>query len=162
FPNPLVIESGDTQEPLLKALGQQLRNSTSSPINVLYVTTGSCTLIDDMFNKRNIAQNATLSYLPTPGEDSTWDISHPSPPCTVDQAGGLPIAIAISATFVSSCTQNAPPAGTGTINGPIQGYAFIVPKASSQRVITAEEGYFTFGFGQGGDIQPWVDPNYYF
>src|SRR5262249_917279 len=51
FPNPLVIESGDTQEPLLKALGQKLRNS-ATPINVLYTLTGSCTLIDDMYNKR--------------------------------------------------------------------------------------------------------------
>jgi hypothetical protein len=28
LPNPIVIESGDTQEPLLKALGRKLRDSS--------------------------------------------------------------------------------------------------------------------------------------
>jgi hypothetical protein len=162
FPNPLVIESGDTQEPLLKALGQKLRNS-ATPINVLYVLTGSCTLIDDMYNKRSIALNATLSYIPSTGEDSTWDPSKPSATCTVDAAAGLPIDIAISATFTSSCMPSVPkPADQATINGPIQGYAFIVPKASSQTVITAEEGYFVFGDGQKGQVTPWNDENYMF
>jgi len=155
FPNTLVIESGDTQEPLLKAMGQKLRNSTTNPVNLLYVTTGSCTLIDDMYNKRPIAAGTNLFYLPSTTEDPAWDVSKASPTCTVDAA--LPIDIAISATFVSSCTQNALPAPLGTISGPIQGYTFVVPKASQQQAITAEEGYFTFGFGQSGQIQPWID-----
>jgi hypothetical protein len=163
FANPLVIESGDTQEPLLKSLGQKLRNSASSPIDVLYTTTGSCTLIDDAYNKRSIAQNATLLYAPKTSEDPTWDPSKQSASCTVDAAGGMPIDIAISATFVSSCTPSAPkPAELGLIPGPIQGYAFIVPKASSQTVITAEEAYFVFGFGQNGRAAPWTDENYLF
>jgi hypothetical protein len=74
----------------------------------------------------------------------------------------MPVDIAISATFVSSCTQAAPPAGLGTIKGPIQSYAFIVPKASTQQVITAEEGYFTFGFGNAGQVNPWSDELFMF
>src|SRR4051812_35589011 len=38
LPNPIVIESGDTQEPLLKSLGQKLRNSTATPMTVVYKT----------------------------------------------------------------------------------------------------------------------------
>ncbi len=160
LPNPLVIESGDTQEPLLKTLGQKLRNSTSGPMTVLYTTTGSCTLIDDMYNARKLAVN--LSYVPSTAEDPTWTTAKPSPTCTMDVAGGLPIDIAISATFVSSCTQAAPPAGLGSIQGPIQSYAFIVPKASAQQVMTAEEAYFTFGFGNAGQVNPWTDDLFMF
>jgi len=160
FPNTLVIESGDTQEPLLKALGKKLRDSQTNPVNLLYITTGSCTLIDDMVNKRPIAAGTNLFYLPSATEDPTWDVSKASPTCTVNTA--LPIDIAISATFVSSCTQTAVPAPLGTINGPIQGYTFVVPKASQQQAITAEEAYFTFGFGQNGQVQPWLDEQFLF
>ncbi len=160
LPNPLVIESGDTQEPLLKALGQKLRNGASAPMSVLYFLTGSCTLIDDMVSGRSLTVN--LNYIPSTLEDPTWTTKSPSPTCTMDVAGGMPVDIAISATFVSSCTQAALPTGLGAINGPIQSYAFIVPKASAQQVIVAEEAYFTFGFGNAGQVSPWSDEQFLF
>ena len=160
--NPVIIESGDTQEPLLKALGQQLRNSTTAQMTILYFLTGSCTLIDDMYNARPIALNTVLNYTPSTLEDPTWDPTKPSATCTIDAAAGLPIDVAISATFISSCTQTAIPAGLGAIIGPKQSYAFIVPKASSQQTITAEEGYFTFGFGNAGQAAPWLDELFMF
>ncbi len=160
LPNPIVVESGDTQEPLLKSLGQKLSNSASAPMTVAYFLTGSCTLVDDMYNARKLTVN--LSYVPSTTEDPTWTTAKPSPTCTMDVAGGMPVDIAISATFVSSCTQAAPPTPLGLVQGPIQSYAFIVPKASAQQVITAEEGYFTFGFGNGGQVSPWSDELFMF
>lgn len=157
----LVIESGDTQEPLLKALGQKLRNS-ATPMTVLYKTTGTCTLTDDMYKGKVIAQSSNLSYLPTIAEDPLWNTSLPSPTCSVDAVGGLPIDVAIGATFISSCTTDPPPAGMALITGGIQAYTFVVPKASTQTAITAEEGYFTFGFGKNGQAQPWVDEQFLF
>jgi hypothetical protein len=34
---------------------------------------------------------------------------------------------------------------------------FIVPTASSQSAISAEEAYFVWGFGMAGEISPWLD-----
>jgi hypothetical protein len=155
--NPLVIESGDTQEPLLKSVGRKLRDSTVNPMTLIYLLTGSCTLIDDKFNGRSLAQNAVVSYVPSTAENPSWTPGQPSSQCTIDAAGGLPIDVAISALFVSGCTMNPTPSGLGLFQGPIQGYTFIVPKASSQTAIVAEEAYFTFGFGQAGQAQPWID-----
>jgi hypothetical protein len=155
LPNPIVIESGDTQEPLLKTLGQMLRNA-ATPMTVIYRTTGTCTLRDDLFQARKIAQNTNLFYSPSAAEDPAWDPSKPSPQCSVDVAG-LPIDLGIGATFLSSCSADGPPAGIGLTTGPIMGYGFIVPKASSQQAITAEEGYLAFGFGDLSQAPPWTD-----
>lgn len=160
LPNPLVVESGDTQEPLLKSLGQKLRASSATPITVVYLTTGSCTLIDDLYAGNRL--KVTAKYVPSTTEDPTWDPSKPSPTCTVD-ATGLPIDLGISATFVSSCTTATPPADLGAITGPIQGYGFVVPSPGSPELgITAEEGYFAFGFGAAGKATPWIDEAFMF
>jgi hypothetical protein len=162
--NPLVIESGDTQEPMLKTLGKKLRDSLT-PMTVIYRTTGTCALIGDIYHSplpNKIPTAAVMLYTPSSVEDPTWNPSKPAASCTIDDATGLNIDIAIAATFVSSCTTAAPPAGYGLISGPIQGYTFIVPKASTQTAIIAEEGYFAFGFGSAGMVQPWTDTNYFF
>src|SRR5262245_16340655 len=46
LPNPVYLQVGDTQEPLMKALGQKLRASQINPITIIYKTSGSCTNID--------------------------------------------------------------------------------------------------------------------
>jgi hypothetical protein len=159
-PSPLFIESGDTQEPLLKSLGSKLVNSTAKPIRLLYNLTGSCTLINDVYVGNKVS--TALSYIPTAAEDPTWDPTKPSPTCTNDIAGGLAIDIGISAVFVASCTTANPPAGTGLITGPIQGYSFVVPKASTQKGVTAEEAYFTFGFGNNDMLDSWNNEMFMF
>lgn len=160
--NAIFVESGDTQEPLLKNLGRKLRDSSVTPVTIVYRTTGTCQLTTDMYTGAKIAQNATLLYAPSTAEDANWTDKLPPSQCTVDAVGGVSIDLAIGATFISSCTQNPPPAGLGLITGPNQGYAFIVPKASDQVAITAEEGYFVFGFGSQGGVAPWLDESYYF
>jgi hypothetical protein len=160
LPTPILyIEAGDTQEPLLKTLGQKLRNSPQQPMTVVYNTTGSCTLIQDMYTPNKLSVN--LKYVPSTQENVSWDPSQPSLACTPDP-DGTPIDLAISALFVQSCTQQSPPQGLGLITGPIQGYGFVVPKASTQTAIVAEEAYFTFGFGNNGQIEPWHDESFMF
>ena len=159
-PAPIVIESGDTQEPLLKSIGLKLANSTAKPIRLLYKLTGSCTLINDVYT--SVKVTTALSYIPTATEDPAWDTTKPSPTCTNDITGGAAIDLGISAVFVSSCTMTAPPAGTGLITGPIQGYSFVVPKASTQKAIIAEEAYFTFGFGNNDMLGSWDNETFMF
>ncbi|MFT3770580.1 MAG: hypothetical protein QM820_34570 [Minicystis sp.] len=159
LPNPVYIQAGDTQEPLLKALGQELRASAVNPITIIYKLSGSCTNIDAIYNGTKLTTNP--SYVPSAAEDPAWDPGQPAPQCTIDPAG-VPLDVANSNVFISACTQAAPPAGIGTFQGPVQPYVFIVPKASAQQAITAEQAYFVFGFGMAGMASPWDDESFLF
>ncbi len=159
LPNVLYLQVGDTQEPLMKALGKQLRESQVNPISIVYKTSGSCTNIDAMYTGTKLTTNPF--YIPTAAEDPTWDPSKPSPQCTIDPAG-VTLDVVNSNVFVSACTQTPAPAGIGTFQGPVQPYVFVVPKASTQTAITAEEAYFAFGFGAAGKAEPWTDEAFFF
>lgn len=159
LPNPVYLQVGDTQEPLMKALGQKLRASQVNPITLIYKLSGSCTNIDALYSGTKLTTNP--SYIPSAAEDPTWDPNKPAPQCTMDPAG-VPLDIANSNVFVSACTQAAAPAGIGTFQGPVQPYVFVVPKASSQQAITAEQAYFVFGFGAAGKAAPWDDEAFFF
>ncbi len=56
-----------------------------------------------------------------------------------------------------------PRAGVADYLGPIQAINFVVPAASPERVISAEAAHLLFGAGGNqGNVQPWIDPRYYF
>lgn len=151
------VESGDTQENLLKALGRQLRDTAD--ITLAFDLTGSCTLTNDMYTGAKMVPNGTLKYIPSTAEDAAWKASDPEPTCTTP-ADGVPIDVAISALFVQSCGLGGPPAGSNLalIQGPVQAYTFIVPLASDQTAIWAEEAYYAFGFGNANPLAPTYDP----
>lgn len=159
LPNPVYIQTGDTQEPLMKALGQKLRQSQVNPMTLVYKTSGSCTNIEAMYKGTKLTTNPL--YIPSAAEDPAWDPSKPAPQCTTDP-NGVALDIAVSALFVSACDPSPPPAGIGLFQGPVQPYLFIAPKASSQKAITAEEAYFVFGFGSAGKVEPWTDESFFF
>lgn len=54
----------------------------------------------------------------------------------------------------------AAPVGIASFQGAIQPYVFVVPKASTQQVITAETAYFVFG--AQGQVTPWNAPSFMF
>jgi hypothetical protein len=137
----------------MKQLGRRLRDA-DSPISIVYLTSGSCTNIAALYTDVPITK--AMSYVPSTAEDPNWKASTPSPTCTVPPSG-VHVELANSALFVSSCDPAAPPAGIKLFQGPVQGYSFVVPRQSSQRAITAEEAYFTFGFGTPGMATPWTD-----
>jgi hypothetical protein len=155
LPNPVYLQVGDTQEPLMKTLGRALRDE-ERPITVVYVTSGSCTNIQAIYS--GIPNTKAMSYVPSTSENAAWTSDMPALPCTVP-AEGVPLDVANSALFVSSCSsgQGPVPAGLKLFRGPVQGYSFVVPRLSSEVAITAEEAYFVFGFGNAGMAQPWTD-----
>lgn len=162
LPGTLVwVENGDTQEPLLKRLGRQLANS-ASPIRLIYKNRRTCDLATDLYNGASIVNDAIpIRYAPSSAEDAAWDPkTSASPTCEAD-GGGNVIQLGIGATFLSSCANlPAKPADVGVVDGPVQSYGFIVPKASSQIAITAEEGYLAFGFPDAtGNVTPWTLQN---
>ncbi|MFT3925645.1 MAG: hypothetical protein QM778_24100 [Myxococcales bacterium] len=154
LPNPIYLQVGDTQEPLLKNLGRALANSAVQPMTLVYVTSGSCTNIEAIYADTKITKNPF--YVPSSTANAGWTPKDPSPTCTIPD-GGHAIDVANSALFVSACNPAIPPAGIKLFQGPVQGYSFVVPEASLQKSITAEQGYFVFGFGNGGMAEPWTD-----
>lgn len=151
------IESGDTQENLLKNLGRQLRDTAD--ITLVFNLTGSCTLTNDIYTGAKVVPNGSLKYIPSTAEDPTWTTAKAEATCNTG-AAGVPVDLAISALFVQSCGLGDPPAGSNLdlIQGPIQAYTFVVPNGSDQTAITAEEGYYTFGFGNANPLAPMYDP----
>ncbi|MGE5180734.1 MAG: hypothetical protein ACM31C_01665 [Acidobacteriota bacterium] len=156
LPNPIYIQAGDTQQNLLKRLGRALRDNTGHEMTLVFFLSGSCSNTDNFYHHSAPWGSTTKTlYIPSMAEDPGWLPSNAECPCTAT-AGTLP-DIGNSATFVSSCTTEAPPATVTLINGPTQAYVMAVPKASSQTALTYEEAYFVFGFGMLGMVQPWID-----
>src|SRR4051812_3461850 len=57
LPNPIYLQVGDTQEPLMKNLGRALRDSSANPMTIVYVTSGSCTNIEAIYADTKITKN---------------------------------------------------------------------------------------------------------
>src|ERR1700722_393545 len=103
------LESGDTQENLLKVLGRQLRDSAN--ITLAFELTGSCGITSDMYTSALLIGGTTLEYIPSTLENPSWDPTQPEATCVVDPAG-VPIAVGIAALFVETCGLGDPPAGS--------------------------------------------------
>jgi len=149
------IESGDTQENLLKNLGRHLRDTAN--ITLAFNLTGSCTLTNDIYTDTKVVKNGMLKYIPSSAEDPAWDATKTAPTCTTG-ADGVSLDLAISALFVDSCGLGETPTRLAQIQGPIQAYTFIVPDASEQKAIWAEEAYYAFGFGAANPLAPTYNP----
>jgi hypothetical protein len=154
LPNPVYLQIGDTQQPLIKELGRALRDNVPFPLTLIYITSGSCTNIAAIYADTPITTN--LLYVPSIAESPAWTTAMPALPCT-PPVGGIVPDIANSNVFISACDTNPVPAGIGVYTGPIQAYVLAVPEASTETVITAEEAYFVFGFGAAGMVMPWDD-----
>jgi hypothetical protein len=161
LPNPIYLQVGDTQLNLMKRLGRALRDNTPKPITLVFITSGSCTNIDEMYH-HTAPITVSMQYIPSIAENATWDPTMPTLPCTPPTGGVYP-DIGNSAVANSACTTETPPATLHLTNGPTQAYVMAVPKASSQTAITFQEAYFVFGFGPiilqqlAGAITPWTD-----
>ena len=97
--NPLYIMSGDTQVPILKALGKALRQDTVTPTTLVWFATGSCTIIDAVYHNTPLKQN--LSYIP---DDPSWDPNTGTVPTCTPDAAGVPVQLGIPIVFPESCT----------------------------------------------------------
>jgi len=152
--NPIYLQVGDTQLNLMKRLGRALRDNAPKPITLVFITSGSCVNIDNMYH-HSAAITANMQYVPSIAEDPSWTPASPTLTCT--PPAGLFPDIGNSALLNSACTTERPPSTVHLTPGPAQAYVLAVPKASSQIAITFEEAYFVFGFGMAGMVIPWVD-----
>jgi hypothetical protein len=150
------IESGDTQQALLKKLGRQLRDAAN--ITIVYWLTGSCTLTPNLYDGTPIAAGQVMNYVPSTAENPSWTAANPENTCTITTP--TPPRLGISALYPASCQLGGPEAGSsiGLIDGPIQAYTFIVPPsqfASDGMAIDAEEAHAAFGAHKGAGLVMW-------
>ncbi len=148
------IESGDTQEALLKHLGRQLRDTFN--VTIVFELTGSCALTPALFDGTPLAAGQSMLYIPSTAENPTWNPAT-STESTCSITAPTPPDLGISALYTGSCGLGGPDAGTsiGLIQGPIQAYTFIVPPTNFSAVgqaIYAEEAHTAFGNHKGAGL----------
>jgi hypothetical protein len=154
--NPIFVLSGDTQVPILRQVGKKLR-AMADPTTVVWVATGSCSIIDTLYTGGNIT--ATGSYIP---DDPNWDAKSGAVPTCSMPTGGVAPDLGIPIVFPDACSKATPPATLAAIRGPVQSFLFAVPTASLATAISAEEAYLVFGFGAAGKVDPWTNEDFYF
>jgi hypothetical protein len=155
--NPLYVMTGDTQVPVLKTLGKALRQNAANPITLVWYATGSCTIIDALYNGTPLTQ--IPSYIPS---DPTWDPSTGAVPSCALESGGHNVDIGIPIVFPAACSSTTPPADLGAFKGPVQSMLFVVPHTASPLAVSSEQAALIFGTGPTANIAPWTDQNFYF
>jgi hypothetical protein len=163
------VESGDTQQALLKTLGRQLRDTAN--ITIVYWLTGSCTLTPNLYQGNPIATGQVMNYIPSTAENPSWTTADAENTCAI--TAPTPPGLGISALYPASCQLGGPDAGSsiGLVDGPIQAYTFVVPPgqfASDGMAIYAEEAHAAFGTHKGAGLvtsngsPEWNDPSQMF
>lgn len=156
--NPVYMHVGSTVLPLLRELGRALRDAPD-PMTLVFVDGRSCAIMDGIVNDTPLTVN--LSYVPSTAEDAAWTPDQPPRNCTMP-AEGVPVDLAHSDIYPESCGGDLQLGEVALFTGPVLPFVFVVPPASSQVAITAEEAYFVWGFGAAGQVAPWTDEAFLF
>jgi hypothetical protein len=149
------IQSADTQETVLDIVGREMRDSAN--ITLVFLLTGSCTVVPETYAGTPIPKNTNMLYIPSTAENPTYNPeTDPEYNCVTDPNTTTPQSLGISALFPSSCPgAPTPPAGMANFIGPIQAYTFVVPTAEftgGQNAISADEAYYAFGDGANNPV----------
>jgi hypothetical protein len=145
LPSPIYGIGGSAQKPLFAKVGKALTNA-APPETFIYQAPGAC-----------LGPNAIISGTKLTGTASYWDAAGTEQQCNLPLVGQT-ADIGASGVFATECPGIvALPADVGDFIGPVQSFTFIVPKASSQTVISAAAAYFAYGFGAQGQAAPWTD-----
>lgn len=150
LPNPVYVTGGGkvTIANLAKAL-------SSSGISLVYKLQGSCLAIDAILNGTHVGSMADTVA-------AYWDATAEQK-CDLDPMGQV-ADLGLSDVFPSTC-QSLPgglPSNVGDFFGPVEAYTFVVPKTSTQKVMSKAAAYFVFGFGKDSGVDPWTDESFLF
>ena len=161
----LYVTGSSNFAPLLQELSQVIVNSIS--IVPVFRTTLSCIGVKSMnpmsatYSDDHIIKDPTgpTDKYPTFAQIYLGD-GHPPVPCLLG-TGGVPVDIGESEIAQDTCGPPVnPPDLVGESVGPILPIIFVVPKLSSQKVISSAAAHQVFG--GGGGVPPWEDPHFLF
>jgi hypothetical protein len=157
LPPVVYIQAANEVGPFIATL-QQALSVDPNPINVVYIEDGGCAGANRFFANQPIAGNMNK-------RKPTYYAAQVQASCDLPTTGGPnngpPLAdIAASDVYAPTCgmlPSGQLPTYVGDFLGPIQPMLFVVPRASSQRSISASAAYFVFGFGDNSGVAPWTN-----
>lgn len=146
--NAVVVAGSSAIEPLIKNISGAL--NTQAAIDVFYAGVGSCTGTNNLVKADDLAGKSANHYDGAGNKET----------CTLPT--GAKANVAISDVFFEVCTPAAASrTGFTDFQGPVASMVFVAPKMSMQTTLTANEGYYVFGYGtagyQGKTVAPWTD-----
>ena len=153
LPNPVYISGSSAIQPFVRDMGKALVGTTT----LVYQSAGSCVGVASVLNDTTPTGACATGACIT-GNGTYFDATGAAQTCTLP-AGGQHVDVGVSDVFPTSCSGvSSVPSSVKDNTGPVQAMLFVVPKASTQTALTAEEGYFVFGFGgAAGMASPWLD-----
>ena len=171
--NVVYVTGSTALRPFLTALAPVVAADNPS-YTIVYQSQGSCAGVAAAFD--SVLAKRIIKDVPAAGSKPAnyaiyFNNDGTAQECFLDTTGAGEtgtdwpnVDLGISDVFAKSCGYDAAPAGITIADyfGPIQPMTFVVPSASSQRVISAEAAYLAFGLGGGGKAAPWVDPSLFF
>jgi ABC-type phosphate transport system substrate-binding protein len=159
LPDPIVVAGSSAVGPFVQAMGKVLSAQTT-PTTLIYQKQGSCTGVNAVVNDTAPTGTCAAGACIT-GTATYYDMTGAALPCDLDPAG-THVDVGLSDVWVDTCTGLQPPATVKDTTGPVEAMLFVVPKASTQIALIAEEAYFVFGFGAAGQAMPWLNNAYMF
>jgi ABC-type phosphate transport system substrate-binding protein len=155
FSDPIVIAGSTAVEPLITAMSSVLA-SQATPTQLVYARTGSCNGVNSVVLDTTPTGTCQTGACVT-GTVQYWDVTSTATNKIVTCTLTTPthVDVGLSDVWTDTCTNAQPPASVMDTTGPVEPMLFVVPKASQQRAITAEEAYFVFGYGAAGLAMPW-------
>jgi ABC-type phosphate transport system substrate-binding protein len=153
FVDPIVLNGSSAAEPLVIAMAKVLAAQTN-PTTLVYAKPGSCVGVTSVQEDATPTGACALGACIT-GTVEYFDVAaNAVTTCTL--TAPTHVDVGLSDVWVDTCTGAQPKAMVKDSSGPIEPMLFVVPKASTQLAITAEEAYFVFGFGAAGGAKPWL------
>jgi ABC-type phosphate transport system substrate-binding protein len=156
-PNPVYVSGSTAIAPFIAAMGAPLYQDGA--MTLVYQKQGSCVGVAEIVNDATPAGACTTGACIT-GTGTYYDGTGLAHECDLD-AAGQHVDVGVSDVFATSCSGiTTVPADVKDTFGPIQAMLFVISKANPtpQQAITAEEGYFVFGFGgAAGMVSPWTN-----
>jgi hypothetical protein len=153
LPSPIYVTGSSAIQPLIKNMGAALDGT----ITIVSQKPGSCVGVAAVATPTSMS--GTGIYYTNVGGTPT------SNSCNLDP-NGTPADVGVSDVFPQTCLNNglvtSLPSTLIDTHGPTQAMTFVVPAASTQTSIIADEAYFMFGWGALDQVTPWNDPNYFF
>ena len=156
LPTPIYVAGSSAIQPVIKAMGTVLAGATP-PVTLVYQKQGSCVGVSSILSDTTPTGACAAGACIT-GNGTYYDTTGTALTCTLD-AAGQHVDVGVSDVWATSCSGvTSVPSTVKDYTGPIQAMGFVIPKASTQTALTAEEGYFVFGFGgAAGQVSPWLD-----
>jgi len=156
--NILYVSGTTDVKPFLSRIAPKLATATGGDqITIVYQGVGSCTALDTVINPTPPVLQGMASYWAGPLNANGTGVESM---CTIP--AGTKAQLALSDVTIDTCTGAPKPDTVGQFSSVVQTFGFVVPPASSQTAITAEEAYALFKFGAeaGKQAPPWIDPGF--